>query len=723
MVLPKEGVKGLRSNFLIKNMLGLLEAKEDEPEETGDLLNLNDTPETDTQGDVDNKSKRISQTQLLLYQAKEEILKAAVSKARRQTESLRLYKTTVEQTINEITKSKEQLTASIKERCGTIVDQIKKYESDLLEKVEKKLDVEEETRLFTAEANFVDEDLSSLENLIHFSEDVIDSRSLETVVAVTDDVVKNVSKISQRELKQLEWKSLQLNIPTADHFGQQIPDLIGTLKQMTIRSTVFDGSGAVVSGNPDVAAAEVPIEEYAEESTVRTAKTSTASDVSSPVSVHEDPDEIRIYPRYLADEFLVSPRNEEASPFGPDSWTANPLALAGFDEPIDNPPIPPRNFENLAPSSSPPPPYQETENEARSRDPIMVQNSQRNPGHSAGPPPARHHRGATRAKSRTKTPRVSRVTLKLPPALISVELMGTRPTGLDAIHDICINKAGDLCILGVITTKETVYQSLAIFTSNGMPKFCRKLIPYEPSYKMAAWSFAMLTFKGVESVALPLPEDCRIRIIPIEDPQGVETVRTVHFKFKNMLYRPFHVCNFKRKLWALGLDSFGKDSYEAKNKFDEWHPQSRVWDIHTAETMDGPVKPDTALIPCSTPPSCAKVDSDTSMMYLAERETVSAIRLLDDRGSLMWKFGETIKKKHKLKHVSSVCPDPSSGRVFVACQGSDRVVAISTEGQFLQNLVSDKHGIKKPAAIALDTNGQLVVGQTNGDLKVFKMST
>ena len=721
VVLPKQGVAGLRSNFLIQNMLGLLETKTEVPEEdvfTGDLLSLDDFPGNEAVASPKEdyeKSKRISQTQMLLFQAKEEKLKSTVAKARRHVDALQQYNAKVTATIEAMKISKENVGEKIKDRFQLIKDEVAKYETAQLEKIQNELDIEKESKPFQEEAAFVEEDVASLQSIIQFAEDVLKEGSLETMAAVTDDVGKNVNKTVKRELKQLDWESVEMEIPelnVAEHIGPVI-ERIGSLKKVKIVSDAVLPNDYLDS-NP------IQIQELEEESSRGKAKVSTTSneELSPAGTVHSDPDGIRIYPKYLADEFLVSTPEEEIAPPSTDMFRGSPLALAGFDDvPRESPPIPLRSFEKepTVRDSSPTQVRGEPSRQLR-RDKDHV-----NRTHEASSSPfaeRRHHRTAVKKKSPTK---VFKLTLKLPPAVVTADLVGTLTTPLDVIHDIAITNDGDICVVGISSTKDNVYQSIALFKPSGAQKTWKRLNPFEPAFQ-GLISFATLNFKGQESLALPLPEDSRIRIVPIDDPENMSSVRTIFHKFKNMLYRPFHVCVFNGKIWAFGLDSFGRGSYDAKSTFDEWHPQCRVWDIETAETTEGPVKAETILIPSASPATYAKIEATTSTMYLCDKETVSAVRLAD-KGSLLWKFGETAKKKQKLKQAQGLCVDTSSGRVFVACQGGDRIVALSTEGQFLQTVASDKQGIKKPTSVALDATGQLVVGQANGYIKVFKMST
>ena len=335
VVLPKKGVAGLRSNFLIQNMLDLLETKTELPEEdvfTGDLLSLDDFPDSDAVASSKEdyeKSKRISQTQMLMFQAKEEILKSTVAKARRHVDALQQYNAKVTTTIEAMKISKEKVEEKMKDRFQLIKDEVVKYETALLEKIQNELDIDKESKPFQEEAAFVGEDLASLQSVIQFAEDVLKEGSLETVAAVTDDVAMNVNKTIKRELKQLDWESVEMEVPelnVAEHIGPVI-ELIGSLKKVKVASDA-------VLPNDHLDSNPIQIQEIEEESSRGKAKVSTTSneELSPAGTVHSDPDEIRIYPKYLTDEFLVSTTEEEIAPPSTDMFRGSPLALAGFDD-------------------------------------------------------------------------------------------------------------------------------------------------------------------------------------------------------------------------------------------------------------------------------------------------------------------------------------------------------------------------------------------------------
>ena len=327
-------------------MLGLLKTKELQTQDvfTENLLNLEDVGDSEASGhqiEQEEKNKRMSQTQLLMYQAKEEKLKATLAKAGKHVDTLKQYTCKVETTISRITTSQEHLLEKIKQRFALITEEITKYEREVFEEVQREMDIEKESKPFREEAAFVEEDLTGLQSIVQFAEDVLSSGSLETVAAVTDDVVKNVNKIIKRELKKLEWNIYDLNVPESN-LKEQIRHLVGSVKKVAMTE---DGARSNPSENETTELSSITIPELEEELSVRKPKVSTASNNASPgTAVHVDPDGIRMFPKYLADEYLVgTPEVEEMAPSTTDMWRGSPLALAGFDDdPRGSPPIPPR---------------------------------------------------------------------------------------------------------------------------------------------------------------------------------------------------------------------------------------------------------------------------------------------------------------------------------------------------------------------------------------------
>ncbi len=749
--LPKDGVKGLRSNFLIKSMLGILESKDDihndvkESEEDIKEPEEEKKQEDEKEGKKDEveKEKKFTQKQLMFFKAKEDKLKESLVKAEQHAETLKEYNTKVVITMAEIASSKEKLLAKIKERSKMILEEVGKYERGLCERVENEMNAESELKPFEEAAGFVNEDLENLQSLVQFSTDVLQSGSLETVAAVTDDVRKNIDKILRRDLKQLEWKSLSLDIPDVV-LGEQLGNLMGVLKPVTVAS---DGSHAVLANQDSLML--IDLSERPEQEEIM-----DELDTNVAMGIHDDPD-IRILPKYsVRKQFPVAPTTATnmaqfdvtpLTPTRPTRSVSSPPAPPEFKPGKECPPIPPRKIDAVNIENSPKGalrvPFlikkrsagEKTKDEkektsAENKDSPYLR---RNQGVSASgqstvvpKPGANTTPKAQRPVSRRSMTTFLQVTLKPYPAVITAVLRGTINTGLDGgVHDLLITRNNELCILGQRMEKDGKQKIFMLFDSDGKKKFEKTVSVYDASYNTAS-SFTTVMYKDSECIAIPVPEDGRIKILPIESVEGAEVVRSLHHKYKNMLYRPFHVKCMNDKLWSLGLDSFGRDSYDTRSNFDEWHPQSYVWDITTVENSEGsPVKPDALLVPCPTLPSCTAVSEANSKMYICEDQAVSCIQITEKGGGLLWKYGETAKKKQRLRDPQGLHVDDSSGRVFVASVGGDKVIALSTEGQFLQTVVSERHGLRRPSAVALDPTGQLIVGQLNGAVKYYKLTT
>ncbi len=752
--LPKEGVKGLRSNFLIKSMLGILDSKEDVPNvSTKEFEEESKEPQKETEpedekegkkGEVE-KEKRFSQKQLMFFKAKEDKLKECLVKAEQHAETLKEYNTKVGMTMGEIASSKEKLKEKIKDRAKIIREEVDKYESVLCDRVENEMNIETELKPFEEAAGFVNEDLENLQGLVQFSNDVLQSGSLETVATVTDDVRKNIEKILKRDLKQLEWKSLSLEIPDVV-LGEQLGNVMGILKPVTVAS---DGAHAVLANQETFMLIDL---------TERPGQDKISEDRENQAGygIHDDPD-IRILPKYsVRKQFPVAPTTATnmaqfdvtpLTPTRPIRSVSSPPAHVEFEAVKASPPIPPRKIDVVNMENSPKgarkvssSPVTKISSNERAKD----EKEKTSTEHKKSPRSRRSQgaeaSGQSVAISKTSantTPKVQKppsnrrsiamllqVTLKPYPAVISATLRGTINTGFDGgVHDLLLTRNNELCILGQRTEKDGKQKVFMLFDSDGKKKFEKTVSVYDASYNTAS-SFTTLIYKDSECVAIPVPEDGRIKILPIESMEGAEVIRSLHHKYKNMLYRPFHVKCMNDKLWSLGLDSFGRDSYDTRSNFDEWHPQSYVWDISTVENSEGsPVKPDCVLIPCPTLPSSVQVNEANSKIYICEDQAVSCIQISGRGGGLLWKYGETAKKKQRLRDPQGLHVDDSSGRVFVASVGGDKVVALSTEGQFLQTVVSERHGVRRPSAVALDPTGQLIVGQLNGAVKYYKLTT
>ena len=71
------------------------------------------------------------------------------------------------------------------------------------------------------------------------------------------------------------------------------------------------------------------------------------------------------------------------------------------------------------------------------------------------------------------------------------------------------------------------------------------------------------------------------------------------------------------------------------------------------------------------------------------------------------------------KGVEGVCCD-KHGHVIISDRGSNRIHLLTADGHFRCYLLTQADGLDNPKAIAIDRDGQLVVGQRDGMVKIFR---
>ncbi|KAI8516185.1 hypothetical protein Bbelb_069980 [Branchiostoma belcheri] len=81
------------------------------------------------------------------------------------------------------------------------------------------------------------------------------------------------------------------------------------------------------------------------------------------------------------------------------------------------------------------------------------------------------------------------------------------------------------------------------------------------------------------------------------------------------------------------------------------------------------------------------------------------IKIFSETGEFQFKFGEDGKGDGQLRYPRGVCTD-DSGNIAVADEGNQRVEIFNSHGLLLHHVTG---GMKKPSAVAMGTNGQLVM--------------
>ena len=95
------------------------------------------------------------------------------------------------------------------------------------------------------------------------------------------------------------------------------------------------------------------------------------------------------------------------------------------------------------------------------------------------------------------------------------------------------------------------------------------------------------------------------------------------------------------------------------------------------------------------------------------------LKIFSPRGELQHEHGGMGTGTAQLMCPQGVCVD-NHGHILVADNVNNRVKMLSPDGQFVRDLVTQKHGLDSPEAIAVDRDGNLVVTQGNGEVKIFK---
>ena len=94
--------------------------------------------------------------------------------------------------------------------------------------------------------------------------------------------------------------------------------------------------------------------------------------------------------------------------------------------------------------------------------------------------------------------------------------------------------------------------------------------------------------------------------------------------------------------------------------------------------------------------------------------------LFNDSGQVVWEYGggEGGAGVGELDNPAGVCTD-RLGNVLICDQNNDRVVLLDSAGNFLCNVLEGSENIERPAVVAVDKDGRMVVAQEDGRIKVF----
>lgn len=77
-------------------------------------------------------------------------------------------------------------------------------------------------------------------------------------------------------------------------------------------------------------------------------------------------------------------------------------------------------------------------------------------------------------------------------------------------------------------------------------------------------------------------------------------------------------------------------------------------------------------------------------------------------------------QQHDMKRPVSLVGD-LSGNAYVADTEASKIHAITADGKYRGELLSRKDGVREPLALGVNDQGQILVTQTNGDVKVYNL--
>ncbi|XP_013381059.1 tripartite motif-containing protein 2-like [Lingula anatina] len=96
------------------------------------------------------------------------------------------------------------------------------------------------------------------------------------------------------------------------------------------------------------------------------------------------------------------------------------------------------------------------------------------------------------------------------------------------------------------------------------------------------------------------------------------------------------------------------------------------------------------------------------------------VHVLSPTGDQLYQYGGTQGSGDgQLKIPQGVCTD-SYGHIFIADTANHRIVALSSQGQFIRYIATKDDGLKLPVALAINPAGQLVVAEQWGTVKTFQ---
>ncbi|CAH1782590.1 unnamed protein product [Owenia fusiformis] len=96
-----------------------------------------------------------------------------------------------------------------------------------------------------------------------------------------------------------------------------------------------------------------------------------------------------------------------------------------------------------------------------------------------------------------------------------------------------------------------------------------------------------------------------------------------------------------------------------------------------------------------------------------------SVKMFNRKGDLLNTYGTKGSGNNQLHQPFGVCTD-SLDNIFIADNGNSRIHMLDPTGKFIKYLLTPEDNAGRPAAVAIDHNGDLLVGTGSGDLHFIK---
>lgn len=118
------------------------------------------------------------------------------------------------------------------------------------------------------------------------------------------------------------------------------------------------------------------------------------------------------------------------------------------------------------------------------------------------------------------------------------------------------------------------------------------------------------------------------------------------------------------------------------------------------------------------PRFCAFTSKD-HLLVTDESDTKNPLTVLSPEGVPLYTYGSKGSGEGQLRIPTGVCVDRYDN-IIIADSDNHRIHLLNRDGKFVKYVVTKRDGLRYPLAVAINNEGDLVVTQLKGEVKVFK---